>query len=79
MLSKETFEKGIKMLTTEYKDFKMSKERKNQWYKYLKNMSDDIFISKISKVLKNINRPPFMADIYNAYPDIGYLEPEDIN
>ncbi len=74
MLSKKAFEDGIEILTTEYEDFKMNEARKELWYVYFKDIPDKVFLSKVNVVIKNLNRTPFMADIYNAYPETGYIE-----
>lgn len=68
MLSKETFKKELLKLIVEFRDkgFKMPKERIEQWYDYLKIMSDDEFTQKIDYVIKNCSYVPSIADVFKA-------------
>lgn len=65
MLDKESFNKGVEILLTEYGDrgFKMTKERAELWYKHMKNMSVPEFQKKIQNCLMTCKRVPFIADV----------------
>lgn len=65
MLTKDTFKAGIRKLITEYEDrgFSMSKEKSQQWYDHMKNLSDDEFLKKIDLCLSICRKVPFMDDV----------------
>lgn len=67
MLNKETFNKGIEKLITEYGDrgFTMTKAKSLQWYGFMKELNNKEFERKIDYCLLNCNHVPFMADILN--------------
>ncbi|ERI92132.1 hypothetical protein HMPREF1982_02673 [Clostridiales bacterium oral taxon 876 str. F0540] len=65
MLSKNVFIDGIERLVLEYKDkgFDMTKEKAEQWYSFMKNMSESEFNRKIDNCLMTCRRSPTMADV----------------
>jgi hypothetical protein len=68
MLTKDVFKAGIRKLITEYEDrgFSMSKEKSQQWYAYMINLSDEEFLKKVDLCLSICRKVPFMADVLDS-------------
>lgn len=69
MLNKDVFNKGVEKLIIEYGDrgFTMSKEKSEQWYEYMKKMSDKEYAEQIDRCLMNCKHTPTMADVYEGF------------
>ncbi|MHC6178633.1 hypothetical protein ACYUJ6_02065 [Clostridium sp. JNZ X4-2] len=72
MLDKKVFENEVNKIVIEFKDkgFEMTKGRSEQWYDYMKDMSDDEFTERIDCVLRNCSYKPSMADVFKSYDRI---------
>lgn len=65
-MNTDDFNKQLEKLTIEFSDkgFKMTKERANQWYSYMKNIDIFTFVKAIDKTIKYSKYSPSMADIF---------------
>lgn len=72
MLNKKVFENEVNKIVIEFKDkgFEMTQGRSEQWYDYIKDMSDDEFNKRIDCVLRNCSYKPSMADVFKFYERI---------
>jgi hypothetical protein len=65
MLNRNVFIQGLDKLVNEYADrgFTLTEKKANQWYEYMKNLSDTEFLKKIDKCLMSCNHVPYMSDV----------------
>jgi hypothetical protein len=68
VLTKEAFVKEVDRLEIEFADkgFTMSKEKAEQWYDLLKDLTEHQLHEAVNSILRNSKFSPVMSDVYTT-------------